>query len=84
VKKNQKQGPREPLSIDDLRTVDTRGAFEATGIPVRQLEALRYRGGGPPFIRCGRERGVRYRLVDLLAWLQQHSRTSTSDLGPNA
>ena len=73
---------RQPLSLDELRTVDTHGAFELTGIPVRQFEAMRLRGGGPPFLRFGKLKGVRYRVADISKWIQSRERSSTSDPGP--
>ena len=37
------------------------------GIPKRYLEVSVSRGEGPPFVRFGRT--VRYRVSDLMAWL---------------
>jgi hypothetical protein len=51
-----------------------------TALSERTLEALRLRGGGPAFIGVGK-RGVRYRRGDLLAWIEQRRRRSTSDPG---
>ncbi|MBZ0251735.1 MAG: DNA-binding protein [Candidatus Methylomirabilis sp.] len=61
--------------------VDTAGASRLTGIPVRSLEGLRLRGGGPKFTRAGK-RKVLYLLADLQAWLEENRRSSTSDPGP--
>ena len=44
----------------------------------RTLEALRLRGGGPPFILVT-DRAVRYRREDLWQWISTRRRTSTSD-----
>ncbi len=44
------------------------------------LEARRWRGKGPPFLKIGRS--VRYRPEDLAAWTEERLRRSTSDPGP--
>lgn len=46
----------------------------------RFLQARRYRGNGPPFIRIS-SRAIRYRLADLEEWINNRIRTSTSDQG---
>lgn len=46
----------------------------------RTLEALRLKGGGPPYIALT-PRAVRYRRADLDAWIDARKRTSTSDPG---
>ena len=46
----------------------------------RTLEALRVKGGGPAYIALGR-RTVRYRRRDLLQWIEERQRRSTSDPG---
>jgi predicted DNA-binding transcriptional regulator AlpA len=51
---------------------------EWLGVTTKALEAWRYRGGGPPFIRVGGKL-VRYRRGDVLAWLESRRRSSTSD-----
>lgn len=55
------------------------GAF--LGLTNRTMQGLRQKGGGPKFIRLS-SRTVRYRRVDLKAWVDARIRTSTSDLGP--
>ncbi len=45
----------------------------------RHMQGLRYRGGGPKFIRLS-ARCVRYRRSDLWDWANERLRTSTSDL----
>lgn len=54
---------------------------ESTGgaIPVRRLQQLRQRGGGPPFIKIGRR--VLYDWEDVRSWLNNRKRQSTSDIG---
>ena len=50
------------------------------GLSPRTLEALRLRGGGPPYIQVT-PKAVRYRRRD--AWLDARQRVSTSDPGPS-
>ncbi len=50
---------------------------------VRTMQGMRYRGGGPRYIRMS-SRCIRYRRSDLRAWAEQRLRTSTSDRGPEA
>lgn len=45
-------------------------------VPVRTLEALRLRGGGPPVSRPGGGRWVRYRRADLLAWAEKRNKNA--------
>ena len=49
-------------------------------IQVKTVQAWRYRGGGPKFIKLGR--CVRYRRPDLEAFVSKQVRSSTSDRGP--
>jgi hypothetical protein len=37
----------------------------------KAMEGMRYRGEGPAFVRLSR-RCVRYRLADLMAWIDEH------------
>lgn len=53
------------------------------GLSPRTVEALRLRGGGPPYIQVT-PKAVRYRRRDLDAWITARSRKSTSDPGPSA
>ena len=48
----------------------------------RTLQQWRYRGGGPRYLKIGS--AVRYRPADVEVWLEQQTRTSTSDPGPGA
>ena len=52
-------------------------AAEVLRLNVRTLRLWRERGGGPPYLKLGR--AVRYRRSDLVAWLDQQVRRSTSD-----
>ena len=49
------------------------------GLSIRTLESLRLRGNGPCFIKFSR--AVRYRRLDVLAWIERKVRLSTSDRG---
>ncbi|HTG33300.1 MAG TPA: helix-turn-helix domain-containing protein [Thermoanaerobaculia bacterium] len=42
----------------------------------RALQAWRYQGKGPPFVRISR-RAIRYRLVDLEAFVEENLQRST-------
>lgn len=42
---------------------------EQFGISKRYLEIAAVRGDGPPIVRLGRS--VRYRIADILAWIEQ-------------
>ncbi len=53
------------------------------GLSPRTLEALRLKGGGPPFVAVT-PKAVRYRRCDLEAWIEARVRTSTSDPGGRA
>ena len=50
---------------------------DKTGISPRTLQKWRWEGGGPPYIKLGRS--VRYRLSDVLEWLDERTFESTSD-----
>lgn len=43
----------------------------------KALGILRVRGGGPPYVKCGRS--IRYIRRDLFEWLQAHRVSSTSE-----
>jgi predicted site-specific integrase-resolvase len=64
------------------RTTDTVGAAERLGVEPETLRNWRWQGSGPPFVKMGRS--VRYRLTDLADWLDERTRTSTSDDGSHA
>lgn len=55
---------------------------ERMGFSVRTLQAWRHRGGGPPFLKING--AVRYDPARSDAWLEEQTRTSTSDPGPAA
>lgn len=51
------------------------------GMSVSWLQKRRVHGDGPPFIKMGRS--VRYRCVDIEAYLERQRRKSTSDKPDN-
>jgi hypothetical protein len=70
--------PKDPDAL--LFTVE---AAYIAGLSPRTLEKARVAGGGCQFIAlgCGSRRAIRYRRRDVLAWIEQHVRLSTSDTG---
>ena len=52
------------------------------GVTSETLANWRWKGEGPPYCLVGRR--VRYRLVDLAAWLDERTRNSTSEVGSDA
>lgn len=68
--------PTPPLETIAPLLNQTRVA-QILGMTEKFLEARRVRGGGPPFIRCGRL--IRYKPSDLEAWIEERRATSTSE-----
>ncbi len=60
------------------KLIDEKEAAEFLGFTRRAMQNWRFRGGGPPFIKLS-ERSVRYRVKDLIAWIDSRKRASTSD-----
>ena len=58
-------------------------AAKILGFSERTLQKWRNLGGGPRFVRVSR-RAIRYRQVDLDAWIESRLRNSTSDSGDAA
>lgn len=59
-----------------------RETAEYLAVPQKTLQAWRWRGGGPPFVRIGSGRGhIRYRTTDLESYIEERRRSSTSDAG---
>lgn len=75
---------RSTLDALDARsmTIDTADAAARLGVETATLDNWRWSGRGPAFVKVGRL--VRYRLSDLADWLDQQTRTSTSDPGSHA
>ncbi len=63
-------------------TIDTAAAAARLGVETTTLQNWRWSGDGPRYVKVGRL--VRYRLSDLADWLDQQTRTSTSDPGSHA
>ena len=49
-------------------------------VTTRCLQAWRYRGGGPKYIRIS-ARCVRYRPEDVRAWIEERTFNNTSEVG---
>lgn len=69
----------EPKPDDLDRLLHEQAAADLLAISFRTLQAWRVRGGGPRFCKIGR--AVRYRRRDLIAWVEEQGRASTSDQG---
>lgn len=77
---------RTPNIVDDPDwlngVVDSAEASRLLGISVATLNTWRSRGGGPEFIKVGC-RAVRYQRKQLMRFLTENRRISTSDRGAN-
>lgn len=60
------------------RPLDPKASADFLGVHVSTLEGYRLRGGGPRFFNPPGTRVVRYAEKDLLLWLVENSRSSTS------
>jgi hypothetical protein len=54
-------------------------AAQSLNVTISALRSWRLRGGGPVFVKAGRL--VRYRPVDLEAWIKNRCFASTSEAG---
>lgn len=70
----------ELIRSDPDRLLNENDAAMLLGYTTRALQNWRLRGGGPVFVKVS-DRSVRYRHRDLLAWIEQRSRATTSDPG---
>lgn len=61
----------KPIAVDEM------AAANITGISVSSLQKMRVRGDGPPYAKVGNR--VRYRIVDLEAFMAERIITSTSE-----
>lgn len=59
--------------------LDEEKAAEILAVKTKTLQAWRFRGNGPSFVKLGR--CVRYRLSDLEGFIARQTRRSTSDQG---
>jgi len=58
--------------------IDEKEAASFLGYTVRALQNWRLRGGGPKFVKVS-ARSVRYRRRDMLAWIEAHTVSHTSE-----
>ncbi len=63
--------------------IDEKAAGDFLGLTPRTMQAMRQRGGGPPYIVIS-ARCLRYRRLGLKTWADERVRTSTSDPGQAA
>lgn len=63
-------------STNPTKLVDDVYLAEMTGITKRTFQNWRVDGTGPKFIKLGS--CIRYRLADVLAWLEENERESTA------
>ncbi len=54
----------------DTRLLTTAQAAAVLGYTPRMLEARRTRGGGPSYVRIS-GRAIRYRVEDLVSWIEE-------------
>lgn len=66
------------------RLLDSSTVADLLNVSLRTLESWRLNGSGPNFVKIGRGRTVRYRQVDVQAWIDARVRKSTSDSGFSA
>jgi hypothetical protein len=66
------------IGADPDMLLVTKQLAEWLGVSVPWLEIGRSRGYGPPFRRLGK-RAIRYRVGDVLKWLEDRSHKSTAD-----
>jgi len=63
--------------IDRLLT--EKEAARITGFSAAWFQRKRWEGGGPPYVKF--DRAVRYKEGELAAWIDEHVRRSTTDMG---
>ena len=68
------------IAYNDEVLLTPKQAAKRLGLTPRFLEARRYRGDGPKFVRIS-PRCVRYRDSDLQEWIEARVRISTADNG---
>jgi hypothetical protein len=80
-------GHAEPLSCihqsKERLLLKTLEAAEFLSLSPRTLEALRLKGGGPPYIQVT-SKSIRYRVKDLQDWIEERRCTSSSDPNYNS
>jgi predicted DNA-binding transcriptional regulator AlpA len=66
------------IGADPELLIDTKQVAEWLGVSVQWAEIGRSRGYGPPYKKLGRK-SIRYRVGDILIWLEDRSHKSTAD-----
>ena len=56
--------------------ITEREAAPIVGMSVAWLQRKRWEGGGPPYVKY--DRAVRYRMEDLMAWIEAHAGQSST------
>ena len=73
--------PQTPTETGQSVLLTEKDAAKILGFSARTLQAWRWRGGGPQFVRVSHG-CVRYRREDLSAWVEERLCRSTADEGP--
>lgn len=73
---NDNNLPTDPDFLD--RLLNEKEAAVFLSYTVRALQNWRVRGGGPRFVKVS-ARSIRYRRRDLLAWIEAHLQSNTSE-----
>lgn len=68
-----------PDNSSNNRLLNEKEIAEQLNVTPSCLQAWRYRGDGPPFIKIS-SRCVRYQSIDLQVWIDQRRCSSTSTL----
>lgn len=76
---NVESGQHDPEQLEQL--LSERQAAAYLNVAAKTLQNWRWRGDGPPFIKLGGGKLVRYRASDLVAFVEHGLRASTSDAG---
>jgi hypothetical protein len=66
------------IGADPDSLLDTKYLAEWLCVSVQWLETGRSRGYGPPYTRLS-AKAIRYRVGDILTWLEQRSHKSTAE-----
>lgn len=66
------------FKIDQDSLLNEKQAAAILNYSTRALQKWRHKGSGPKFIRVS-TRSIRYRRKDLIAWMDERTRQSTSD-----
>ena len=79
--------PTQPSNIGEpafwYELIDEKAAAEFLDLTPRTMQAMRQRGGGPPFVRIS-ARCIKYRRINLKSYADARLRSSTSDPGEEA